>query len=264
MRDPQDQPTSQHRPGTAQQERHGRDPVGARRATVSLLLTCSEPGRPIGPVLAQLPSCVDEVVVVDTGGDRLAALPAGTGPDLRVVVAERPGRGHALRAGLEAASGDLIVAMESDGRMSPSEIPQLVYFLERGFDLVRGSRFVAGGGTLDRSAMRRAGNRLLLSLANRWFEVGLTDLCYGFFAVRRHFLDHLELTSTGGEIEVELAVRAALAGLRIAELPSREHARPGWATWAQFVDDHVRVLRTLQSLRRSRPGALHAAGPAAR
>ncbi len=75
--------------------------------------------------------------------------------------------------------------MDADGSMSPAEIPQFVYFLDHGFDFVKGSRFVGGGGSLDITPLRKLGNRGLLMLANRFFDSQLTDLCYGFFAFRR-------------------------------------------------------------------------------
>jgi glycosyltransferase involved in cell wall biosynthesis len=254
------------------------EPTSRSRPTVSLLLTRPEPASGLRPLLAALPPCVDEVVVVGSSGSDVLAIAEqrpgagagglfpgggptdldGAGPDVRVVVEQRPGRGNALRAGLEAATGELIVAMDADGRMSPSEIPQFVYFLQRGFDLVRGSRFVAGGASVEVGPLRRIANRALLVLANRWFETKLSDVCYGYFAVRRHFLDHLELTSPGQEIEAEIAVRAALAGLRIAELPSRERARRHQADRHEFVAEHLKVLETLVALHGGRLARLGA------
>ncbi len=234
---------------------NGTVPAGSPRATVSLLVTPSGPVSALGALLADLPPCVDEVVVVIAAGSA-SDLPDGApGPDVRVVIQAEPGRGHALRAALEAATGDLIVAMDGDGRMSPAEIPGLVYFLERGFDLVRGSRLVAGGGSIELTGLRRAGTRALVALANHWFEAGITDLSYGYFAVRRRFLDHLELTATGEEIGAEVAVRAALAGLRIAELPSRERPCHPRSDWRQFLALQMRVLETLVRLPRARHGA---------
>jgi glycosyltransferase involved in cell wall biosynthesis len=231
------------------------------RPTVSLLLTRPDPVSTLGQLIAAVPPCVDEVVVVGNDDSDVLAVtspplePEPEGPDVRVVVEARPGRGNALRAGLEAATGELIVAMDGDGRMSPAEIPQFVYFLQRGFDLVRGSRFVAGGAAVGLGRLRRLASRSLLLLANRWFETSLSDLGYGYFGVRRHFLDHLELTSPGEEIEAEIAVRAAQAGLRIAELPSRERPRqapappPDARTERRaFVLAELRVLETFLAL----------------
>lgn len=232
---------------------------GRTTASVSVLLTNPRPVLALGALLASLPPCVDEVVIVGaTAIDvldvtaREGAPSVGEGPDVRVVVEQRPGRGNALRAGLAAATGELLVAMDADGRMSADEIPQFLYFLQRGFDLVRGSRFVAGGAAIELGPSRRVAQRGIVLIANRLFETGLSDIGYGYFAVRRHFLDQLELTSPGEEIEAEIAVRAALAGLRIAEVPSRERARRDAADRREFLTGHGQVLATLLLLRGGR------------
>ena len=103
--------------------------------------------------------------------------------------------------------------MHADGSMSPSEIPNLLYFVEHGFDFVKGSRFMVGGASLDITPIRREGNRVLVGLANRLYRTQLTDLCHGLFAFRQ-FLDELDLRYTGFEIETEITARAVLVGQR--------------------------------------------------
>jgi hypothetical protein len=134
--------------------------------------------------------------------------------------------------------------------MSPEEIPRLVYPLEHGFDLTKGSRFMAGGGSLDITPTRRLGNHLLVEAANVLLGVHFTDLCYGFFALKRTFVESLDLRSTGFEIETELIVRAQLIGLRIAEVPSVELPRRYGQSNLRTLHDGSRVVRTLLRERR--------------
>ena len=181
----------------------------ARRSTVSLVVPAKNEARNIASVLEHIPDCVDEVILVDGRSSDVTRLMAESCmPDIRIISESHPGKGNALRAGFAAAQHDIIVAMDADGSMSPAEIPQFVYFLDHGFDFVKGSRFVGGGGSLDITPLRKLGNRGLLMLANRFFDSQLTDLCYGFFAFRRRYLGHLGLSSEGFEIETELTVRA--------------------------------------------------------
>ena len=123
--------------------------------------------------------------------------------------------------------------------------------MEHGFDFVKGSRFIGGGGSLDITPLRRLGNKGLLFIANVMFHTQLTDLCYGFFAFRRQYLDHLGLCSSGFEIETELTVRALGAGLRIAEVPSVELPRWSGRTNLRTFRDGYRVLRTLARAHRA-------------
>ncbi len=231
--------------------------------TVSLVIPAKNEARNLAAVLSAVPGWIDEVILVDgQSSDVTQEMARSCRPDIVVLSEPEPGKGNALRAGFAAASGDVIVAMDADGSMSPAEIPQLLYFLEHGYDYVKGSRFVGGGGSLDITPLRKFGNRVLLAVANVLYGTRLTDLCYGFFAFRRRYLDHLDLRSAGFEIETEVTVRAVLAGLRIAEVPSLELPRRAGQSSLRSFRDGQRVLRTLLHERRRRhPAPGPATGP---
>jgi glycosyltransferase involved in cell wall biosynthesis len=223
-----------------------------RRTTVSLVVPARNEARNIPWVFEQIPDCVDEVILVD-GDSTDATVPMATHclPTVRSVRQSGPGKGNALRTGFLAATGEYVVMMDADGSMSPAEIPHYLHFLENGYDFVKGSRFVAGGGSLDITRFRRLGNRVLLAAVNRLYDASLTDLCYGFCAFRRSFLDQLDLHAAGFEIEAEMIVHALRSGLRIAEVPSFELPRRSGRSNLHAVSDGRRVLRTLLS---ERPG----------
>ncbi len=218
--------------------------------SVSLIIPTMNEARNVGDVLDRLPAMVTEVVLVDASSDVTKLMARNSRPDIRIIGEPAPGKGNALRAGLAAARGDILVAMDADGSMSPEEIPRFVHPLAHGFDFTKGSRFMAGGGSLDITPVRRLGNRALVEAANLLLGVHYTDLCYGFFALRRLFLESLDLRSTGFEIETEIIVRAQLVGLRIAEVPSVELPRRNGVSNLRTVRDGTRVLRTLLTERR--------------
>lgn len=110
---------------------------------------------------------------------------------------------------------------------------------------------MGGGGSLDITPFRRLGNRFLLVVFNTLYNSELTDLCYGFCAFHRRYLDHLALTATGFEIEAEMTVRAVQAGLRIAEVPSLEMPRRTGNSNLRAIRDGWRVLNTVLAGRRS-------------
>lgn len=77
--------------------------------------------------------------------------------------------------------------LDADGSTDPRELSRFVDALEAGADLVKGSRSVLGGGSVDLTLLRRAGNRALVMLVNLIFGSRFTDLCYGYCAFwRRH------------------------------------------------------------------------------
>jgi glycosyltransferase involved in cell wall biosynthesis len=213
--------------------------------TVSLVIPTMNEARNLATVLDHVPDAVSEVILVDRSSDVTETMATSCIPDVRIIEEPLPGKGNALRAGFAAAQGDIIVAMDADGSMSPSEIPNLLYLLEHGFDFVKGSRFIVGGGSLDITPLRRAGNRGLVILANHLYRTQLTDLCYGFFAFRRQYLDQLDLRSTGFEIETEITARAVLVGLRVTEAPSMELPRRSGVSNLHTFKDGMRVLRAL-------------------
>ncbi|MEY9841601.1 glycosyltransferase family 2 protein [Streptacidiphilus sp. EB103A] len=215
-------------------------------SSVSLVVPARNEAANIAWVLSRIPDCVDEVILVDgESTDSTLETARAVLPSLRVVPQQGAGKGNALRTGFLAAKGEYIVMIDADGSMSPREIPRYVHFLENGYDYVKGSRFMGGGGSLDITALRRMGNKALLALVNVMYQSTLTDLCYGFVAFNRKVLDQLDLRSSGFEIETEMTVRALLAGLRVAEVPALElPRRTGQSNLRTFYDGH-RVLKTL-------------------
>ncbi|WP_371667096.1 glycosyltransferase family 2 protein [Streptomyces sp. NBC_00289] len=237
--------------------------TGSTPTTVSLIVPARNEARNIPWVFEQIPDCVDEVILVDGDShDATVSMAVLCLPSVRSVRQSGPGKGNALRTGFLAATGDYIVMMDADGSMSPAEIPHYLHFLNNGYDFVKGSRFVQGGGSLDITRFRRMGNRLLVAAANQLYHASLTDLCYGFCAFRRSFLDQLDLHAVGFEIETEMVVHALRCGLRIAEVPSLELPRRSGNSNLHAISDGRRVLRTLLS-ERTATRSVHGPEPSA-
>jgi Glycosyl transferase family 2 len=214
--------------------------------SVSLVIPAKNEAANIAWLLQQIPDYITEVILVDGHStDVTLANARYYRPDIRIVPQRGQGKGAALRTGFLAATGDVIVMMDADGSMSPQEISHYLYFLANGYDFVKGSRFVGGGGSADITRLRSLGNRFLLELFNRLYDAHLTDLCYGFCAFHRRYLEYLKLEATGFEIEAEMTVRAMQAGLRIAEVPSFEMPRRAGNSNLHAVRDGTRVLRTV-------------------
>ena len=213
---------------------------------VSVVIPAKNEAANIAWVLRHMPPTVDEIVLVDGHSvDGTVAAATKERPD--IVVAQEPegGKGAALQAGFAAATGDIVVMLDADGSMHPAEISRYVALLASGFDLVKGSRFMAGGASTDITTLRRLGNRGLLALTNIIYGTRFTDLCYGFCAFRRSALSALALSASGFEIETELIVHATMAGLRISEVPSVESPRRYGQSNLRTFRDGRRVLWTL-------------------
>lgn len=187
-------------------------------------------------ILPQLTRFHQVIIVDGLSSDGTPDVVARLRPDATILTRPPVGKGDALRAGFAAATGDVIVMMDADGSMDPREVDAFVALIDLGYDLVKGSRAVCGGGSHDLTMIRALGNKALCWLGNRLFRTSWTDLCYSYIALRRSCVLQLALTGTGFEIETQILANAALANLRIAELPSVEMPR-------RFGDSHLNAPR---------------------
>ena len=219
--------------------------------TLSVVIPTLNEAENMRHVLAQLDGFDDIVLVDGMSTDDTVAIAQELRPDIKVLQRRPRGKGDALRAGFAAATGDVIVIMDADGSMDPREVAVFTSMIEVGYDLVKGSRLAVGGGSHDLTMIRLMGNRALCMVANRLFDTKWTDLCYGFLAFRRDCLERLSLDVDGFEIESQILANAALAGLRIAEIPSVELSRISGESHLNARKDGIRVLRTMLAARYS-------------
>lgn len=233
------------------------DKTPSGTATVSLIIPTFNEELNIGHVLEALPSCIDEIILVDGGStDDTVRVAKEFIPDITVIQQARRGKGNALVAGFHSASCERIVAIDADGSMDPAEILRFLSAMNEGAEYVRGSRFLPGGGSTDITGLRSMGNRFLNGVANAFFRTTFTDLCYGFNAMTRdslpalHFPDPFnsslgKVWGDGFEIETMMSIRAVKAGLRITEVPSFETDRLNGESNLNTFRDGSRCLRTL-------------------
>jgi glycosyltransferase involved in cell wall biosynthesis len=180
-------------------------------------------------VIAGVPYDVaDEVIVVDNGStDRTAEVAQAAGA--RVVREERRGYGYACAAGVAAAGNrcDVLVFMDGDGSDDGAQMRALVEPIKSDeADLVLGSRAL---GSAARDALlphQRLGNVLTTALVRLLYGQRITDLP-PFKAIRRVVLIELDMHEMTYGWTVEMMVKCARRGYRIAEVPVTARPRIG-------------------------------------
>jgi glycosyltransferase involved in cell wall biosynthesis len=232
-----------------------------REPSVSIVIPAKNEARNLPHVFARLPEDCEVILVDGYSTDDTVSVAQHLRPDITVIGQTRRGKGNALACGFATAKGDFIVMIDADGSNDPAEIPRFVAALKGGADFAKGSRFLAGGGSVDISAVRRVGNFWLNRIVNLLYGTRYTDLCYGYNAFRRECLDVMNLDATeiegagpevmqwgdGFEVETLINVRIAKAGLHVTEVPSFETMRHFGASNLNAFSDGLRVLRTIRS-----------------
>jgi len=220
------------------------------RPQITVIIPCLNEEAAVGKVVDQAFEGIrrsgrtGEVLVVDNGStDSSAAVAAASGA---IVVPElRRGYGSAYLAGLDRAQGEYLVMGDADDTYPLSELTQFVERLDRGDDLVIGSRFK---GTIHGDAMpflnRFVGNPILTGMLNVLFGVKVSDAHCGMRAIRRDALPVLDLHSTGMEFASEMVFKAYRRGLTVSEVPIDYYPRVGESKLNRFGDAwrHVRFM----------------------
>jgi hypothetical protein len=184
------------------------------------------------------------VIVVDNGStDASAAIAAARGA--LVLREPRRGYGRAYLTGIAHARGDYVVMADADGTYPIEKLGAFVDELEKGNDLVLGSRF---DGEIHEGAMpwshRWIGNPVLTGLLNRLFGIHVSDAHCGMRAARRAALPLLDLHSTGMEFASEMVFKAFRRKLGVSEVPIEYFPRTGDSKLSRFGDAwrHVRFM----------------------
>jgi len=223
---------------------------------VSVVIPALNEAENLAYVLPRVPDWVHEILLVDGHStDGTIEVAQQLWPSIRIIQQGGFGKGDALRAGFDCASGDVVVMLDADGSMDPAEIPLFVGALLAGAHMAKGSRFLQGGGTTDMPFYRQFGNWCFVQLVRRLFGGRYSDLCYGYNAFWTDVLPILQLDCDGFEVETVINIRALRAGLRVTEVPSFEASRVHGRGRLRTIPDGWRVLKALvrERVTRQRP-----------
>jgi dolichol-phosphate mannosyltransferase len=182
----------------------------------------------VAAVHQQLP--IADLLIVDD------ASPDGTGEladeiarqDTKVTILHRAGKqglGTAYIAGFRHALAhnyDFVFEMDCDFSHDPKYLPRMLDAAQNGADLVLGSRYVDGGGTVNWGPVRKLISRGGSFYARTILGVPVRDLTGGFKCFRRRVLESIDLdgvSAQGYGFQIEMTYRALKQNFQVVEVP---------------------------------------------
>jgi glycosyltransferase involved in cell wall biosynthesis len=201
---------------------------------LSIIVPCYNEERTVGAMLERLLGVsfpgweVESIVVNDGSTDGTAAVLAAFASRIQILtLPENRGKGSAVKAGIEAATGDYAIIQDADLECAPEEIPSLLIPLE---NLAEGERVAVMGsrelheGNPRRLILSRFGSLFITRLVNLLYGSSLTDVLMGYKLFPRASFGYFSLG--GFESEVLFVARLLWDGYRIVEVPVSYTPRP--------------------------------------
>lgn len=192
-----------------------------------------------------------EIVVVDDGStDATGALVQAEGEaDPRIRVVRNPGRngfGRAVAYGLGQFTGDAVVIYMADASDDPADVVRYYHILRDEADCAFGSRWIAGGATIDYPLFKRVVNRLANTLIRLMFGFRYNDTTNAFKGYRANVIEGCRpFVSPHFNLTIEIPLKAIVRGYRYRVIPITWRNREVGVSALKLKEQGSRYLYTL-------------------
>jgi glycosyltransferase involved in cell wall biosynthesis len=191
------------------------------------------------------------IVVDDCSRDRTAEIAGAVAGVTLTRMPVNGGKGKAVRAGIDVATGDYLIIQDADLEYDPNDyVPMLEALVSGRADVVYGSRYVGRGRHANQSWVAYLGGRSLSLVAWLFLGCRLTDTVTALKLFHRDQLADLKLETDGFELDHEITAKMARRGARIIEVPIRYFPRNRQEGKKIGIRDWFTAIRTFWRYRK--------------
>lgn len=171
----------------------------------------------------------------------------------KVMYQQGKGKTGALKTAIDFIETPYMLVMDGDYTYDASCIDRLLQHM-KSYDEIIGARIPTDKASM--TAIHKFGNRVITKAFNLLLSTNITDVCSGMYLLRTEVARDIHLSTSGFDVEVEIAAQIASAG-RITEVPINYRPRLGkqkLSTWKHGF----KIIRSIVNLGRTyNPGALY-------
>lgn len=222
---------------------------------LSIVIPCYNEEKTISE-LVELVEKVDgidkEIIIVDDGSKdnspAILAKMAQAKPHIKIILNEKnSGKGATVRQCYKLTTGDYVIVQDADLEYDPQDYKKLIAEIERGAQVVYGSRFA--GKYEDMTNLHYFGNRMLTILTNILYGTHLTDMETCYKLLPGDFVRSLTLKSNRFDFEPEITSKIFKSGMKIVEVPISYRGR-SWQQGKKITwRDGIHAVKTLIKFR---------------
>lgn len=188
-----------------------------------------------------------EIIVADAASkDKTVEIAKKLRVDRIIRFPFKRGKGADFWAGGLIAKGEYIIQIDTDHQFQPNEIPLFVEALEKGADVVIGTRF--DGGKIQKgsvSPLNLFGNWVMSFFTSLACGRRITDVMAGFKGFRKEAFLALDLRERHFEYEAETVTKACRMGMNLVQLPITYTKRVGGASGIRALQDGLNVCKAI-------------------
>ena len=210
---------------------------------VTIVIPTLDEQEAIGNVLDELWSVGFKNILVVDGYSSDGTIDAVKKYPISVVFQHGKGKTGALKTAFEKVKTPYIIVMDGDFTYDPSCIHRFLEHM-KSYDQIIGARNLDNKKNI--SVLHKLGNKIITKTFNALMGTSLSDVCSGMYALRTEIAKEMNLTSTGFDVEAEIAAQIASSG-RITEVPINYRQRIGkqkLSTWKHGF----KILNTIVKL----------------